>query len=199
VQGDSKVKKTIWIPVVGGLIFGVLSFLISAANITIEISKDLILGPYEILDTLSAALFGPIGLVITQLGMDSGAYWYFIKDVYPGLQGIYFMIGDYIAHSVAMVVVMFCYSFIYTRIKLPRLLVGWILVMGIYYVILVLLQVTLFNIVVPGGATYMNYFRNVRIEFILVTVITSLVLLALPERYRKPQWYEPKKAPGQNG
>jgi uncharacterized protein YhhL (DUF1145 family) len=192
-------KKTIWIPIVGGFIFGVLSFLISAANITIEISEDLILGPYEILDTLSAALFGPIGLLITQLGMDSGAYWYFIKDVYPGPQGIYFIIGDYIAHSVSMVAVMFFYRFIYERIKLPRLLVGWFLVMGIYYIMLVLLQVTLFNIVVPGGATYLNYFSNVRLEFILVTFTTSLVLLALPERYRKPQWYEPKKAPRQNG
>ena len=195
-----KVKKTISTPIIAGLIFGTLSFLISAANITITISKDLILGPWEIFNAVSAALFGPIGLLITQLGMDSGAYWYYIKNVYPGPQGVYFIMGDYIAHSVAMMAVMFCYSFIYKRMKIPRLLVGWILIMGIYYVMLAVLQVSLYNIAVPGlGASYAVYFRNIPVELILIIVLTSLILLALPERFRRPQWFVSKKAPEKNG
>ena len=193
-------KKTIWIPIVGGLIFGTLSFLISAANITITISKDLILGPWEILNALSAALIGPIGLLITELGLDTSGYLYFIKGVYPAPQDIYFMMGNYIAHVVAMMIVAFGYRFIYERMKMPRLLAGWVLIMGIYYLVGVTLQVSLFNMAVPGlGATYMGYFSNVRVEFPLVTVITSLILLALPGRYLRPQWYESKKASDQNG
>ena len=189
-------KKTIWIPIVGGFIFGALSFLITVANITVQISEDLILGPWEILNTLSAALFGPIGLLITELGLDISGYLYFIKGVYPAPQDIHFMMGNYIAHSLAMLVVAFGYRFIYQRMKMPRLLAGWVLIMGIYYLVGVILQVSLFNIAVPGlRASYVGYFSNVRLEFVLVTAITSLALLALPARYRKPQWYEVKQKP----
>jgi hypothetical protein len=195
-----KVKRTIWIPIVGGLLLGILSFLITAANITVQISDDLILGPWEIINALSAALFGPIGLLITELGLDTSGYLYLIKGVYPAPQDTYFMIGNYIGHTSAMLVVAFSYRFLYRRMKQPLLLAGWVLIMGIYYLLGVFLQVTLFNIAVPDlGASYAVYYSNVGLEFILVTVVTSLILLALPERYRKPQWVEPKKAPDQNG
>ena len=187
------VKKTTWVPIVGGLIFGALSYLITVADITIRISENLILGPWEIINSLSAALFGPIGLLITELGLDISGYVYLIKGVYPAPQDIYFMVGNYIAHSVAMLFVALSYRFIYQRLKVPRLIAGWILVMGIYYLVGVFLQVSLFNIAVPGlGASYAAWFSNVRLEFVLVSVVTSLILVALPERYRKPQWYEPK-------
>lgn len=186
-----RVKRTIWIPVVGGFIFGSLSFLISAANITVQISEDLILGPWEILNTLSAAFFGPLGLLITELGLDISGYVYFIQGVYPAPQDIYFMVGNFIAHTAALMFVAFGYRLIYQRMKMPRLLAGWVLIMGVYYLVGVTLQVSLFNLAVPGlGASYAVYFSNVRLEFVLVTAITSLVLLALPERYRRPQWYE---------
>jgi hypothetical protein len=190
------VKKTIWLPIVGGLAFGALSYLITVADITVRISEDLILGPWEIPNILSAALFGPIGLFITELGLDISGYLYLIRGVYPAPQDAYFMVGNYIAHSVAMLAVAFGYRFVYRRISMPFLLAGWVLLMVIYYLVGVTLQVSLFNIAVPGlGASYSVYFSNVRLEFILVSGITSLILLALPERYRKPQWVEPKQAP----
>ena len=190
------VKKTTWVPIIGGLIFGAISYLITAANITVQVSADIILGPWEIINTLSAALFGPIGLLITELGLDISGYVYFIKGTFPGPQDIYFMVGDYFAHTISMLLVAFGYRFIYQRLKMPRLLAGWILLMGIYYFVEVALAASLFNIAVPGlGASYAVYFSNVRLEFILVTVITSLILLALPERYRRPLWYESKQAP----
>jgi hypothetical protein len=187
------VKKTISTPIIGGLILGALSYLITVANITVTISKDLILGPWEILNVLSAALFGPIGLLITELGLDISGYLYFIKGVYPAPQDIYFMMANYIAHVVAMMIVAYGYRFIYERMKMPRLLAGWLLFMCIYYLVGVTLQVSLFNIAVPYlGASYVVYFSNLRLEFILVTVITSLILLALPGRYLHPHWYESK-------
>ena len=189
-------KKTIWLPIVGGLAFGALSYLITVADITVRISEDLILGPWEIPNILSAALFGPIGLFITELGLDISGYLYLIRGVYPAPQDAYFMVGNYIAHSVAMLAVAFGYRFVYRRMSMPFLLAGWVLLMVIYYLVGVTLQVSLFNIAVPGlGASYSVYFSNVRLEFILVSGITSLILLALPERYRKPQWVEPKQAP----
>ena len=187
-------------PIVGGLIFGALSFLVSAVNFTIAISDDLILGPWEILNTLSAALFGPFGLLITELGTDIGAYFYLIKGVYPAPQDLHFIMGDYVAHVVAMLATAFGYRLIYTRVKMPLLLVGWVLTLGLFYTLLWLIQVPLFNIAVPGlGATFMGYFSSAIPEAITTMVVTSLILLALPQRYRRPQWYEPKHTPDRSG
>jgi hypothetical protein len=195
-----KVKRTIWIPIVGGLAFGALSSLITVANITVQISDDLILGPWEIINTLSAALFGPIGLLITELGLDISGYVYLIGGVYPAPQDLYFIIGDFIAHSMSMLVVALGYRYIYERMKMPRLLAGWVLIIGIYYLLEVPLAVTLFNMAVPNlDASYAVYFSNVRLEFVLVTIVTTLVLLALPERYRRPQWYESEKTRDRRG
>ena len=194
------IKRTIWIPIVGGLVFAALSFLVSAVNFTITISDDLILGPWEILSTLSAALFGPIGLLISELGLDGGGYLYLIKGVFPAPQDLYFMLGDYIAHIVALLATAFCYRYLYERVKMPLLLLGWVLTMGIFYTLLWSIQVPLFNIAVPGlGATFVGYLTDAIPEAMTTTIITSLILLALPQRYRRPQWYESKKAPEQNG
>jgi hypothetical protein len=193
-------NKTIWIPIVGGFIFGALSFLISAANITITISKDLILGPWEIFNTISAALFGPIGLLITQFGMDSGGYLYLINGVFPAPHDVYFIICEYLAHSVSLLGVAFGYRFIYLRMKMPLFLAGWSMTLGIYYVILAILQVSLYNFAVPGlGASYVVYFRNIPVELLLIIFLTSLILLALPARYRRPLWYESKQKPDRSG
>ncbi len=182
-------KKTIWIPILGGLIFGALSYVTTVTNLTVHITADLILGPWEIFNALSAALFGPIGLMITELGLDISGYVYLIRGVYPAPQDIYFMIGNYIAHIVALFIVAVGYKFIYSRMKMPRLLAGWVLIMGMYYLVGVILSVNLHNLAVPGlGASLAGYFSNVRLEFVLVTITTSLVLLALPERYRRPLW-----------
>ena len=186
-------KKTIWIPIVGGLLLGALSFLISASNITIQVSQDLNLGPWEIFNTISAALFGPIGFLITQLGMDLGGYLYLLKDVSAGSQNINFVLCGYVAHSASLMIVAFGYRYIYQRMKMPKLLAGWSLTLGIYYIVLAILQVFLYNIFIPDlEATYAFYFRNIPVELILIIVITSLILLALPERYRRPQWSESK-------
>lgn len=193
-------KKTIWIPIAGGLILGTLSLLISLANFTITISKDLILGPWEIFNTSSAALFGPIGLLITQLGMDIGGYLYLINGVFPTTHNVYFIICEYVAHSVSLLIAAFGYRFIYMRMNMPLFLAGWSLTLGIYYVTLALLQVSLYHIAVPDlGASCAVYFRNIPVELLLIFVLTSLILLALPKSYRRPLWYESKKEPEQNG
>ena len=192
-------KKTISIPIIGGLIFGALSYLTTAADLTIQVSEDLILAPWEIFNAISSALFGPVGALLTELGLDSSGYVYLIRGVYPAPQDLNFMIGNYIAHIVAMMSLAFSYRFIYQRMKMPLLLVGWILILGVYYLVGITLSVFLHNLAVPGlAASFAGYFSSVRLEFILVTVITSLILLALPERYRRPQWVEHKQTQDPN-
>lgn len=191
-----QVKNTIKTPIIGGLILGALSYLTTLANLTIQITQDLILGPWEIFNVISAALFGPIGLLITELGLDVSGYIYLIRGVYPTPQDIYFMMGNYIAHILALLPVAVGYRFIHQRIKMPWLLVGWIPILFIYYLVGVPLSVLLHNLAVPGlENTFAAYFKSIRLEFILVVVVTSLIMLALPEPYRRPYWYETKKTP----
>lgn len=190
-------KKTISRPIIGGAIFAALSYLSTAANLTIQLSGDLILGPWELFNVLSAALFGPIGLLVTELGLDISGYFYLIKGVYPAPQDLYFMIGNYAAHIAALAVVAAGYRVFHEQMKMPRLLAGWILLMGIYYLMGVTLSVLFHNIAVPAlGATLAGYVGTVRLEFVFVAGITSLILLALPERYRRPQWVETEKTFG---
>jgi hypothetical protein len=199
-KGLMPLKTPIRTPLIGGLIFGALSFLITVADITIKIASDIILGPWEIINTLSAALFGPIGLLITELGLDISAYFYLIKGVYPAPQDLYFMMGDFVAHTLALLLVAVGYRLIYQRMKMPGLLAGWILIMTVYYIVEIFLAVTLFRFAVPGlDTSYAFAFSTVRVEFPLVLAITSLILLALPKRYRRPQWYRSVPEPGQNG
>jgi len=195
-----KLNKTITIPVIGGVIFGAISYLTTAANLTVQITNDIFLGPWEIFNILSAALFGPIGLLITELGLDVSGYVYLIKNVFPAPQGIYYMVANYIAHYIALLPVVFGYRFIYQRMRMPHLLAGWAFIVSIFYLLGIVLSVILHNLAVPGlGVSYNDYFSSsVLLEFVLVTIITLLILQALPERYRRPRWFEPKNALDQN-
>jgi hypothetical protein len=195
-----KLKKTISTPIIGGLIFGAISFLTTAANLTIQITDDIFLGPWEIFNILSAGLFGPIGLLITELGLDVSGYLYLINGVFPEPLGIYYVMSNYIAHYIALFPVIFGYRFIYQRMKIPRLLGGWAIIVSIFYILGIVLSVLLHNIAVPGlGVSYNDYLNNsVLVEYVLVTIITLLIILALPERYRRPRWFDPKNAPDHN-
>jgi hypothetical protein len=51
-----RLKKTVWIPIVGDLTFGALSYLITVADITVRITAELILGTWEIIDIPLGAL-----------------------------------------------------------------------------------------------------------------------------------------------
>jgi len=195
-----QLKKTFSTPIIGGLIFGAISYMTTAGNLTIQITRDIFLGPWEIFNILSAALFGPIGLLITELGLDVSGYVYIIRDVFPAPQGIYYVVSNYIAHYLALLPVVFGYRFIYQRMRMPRLLAGWALIVSIFYLLCIVLSVHLHNIAVPGlGVSYKDYFTNsVLLEFVLVTIITLLILQALPERYRRPHWFVARNMVDQN-
>ena len=62
-----KVKKTIWIPVIIGIVSGALIVLASTAHFLIPVGGDTSIGIGEIFTTLSAALGGPIAVIITLL------------------------------------------------------------------------------------------------------------------------------------
>ena len=196
-------KKTIWVPIVIGLVAGGLSYLLGVADfrILVPLGEGASLGGAEIFGTLAAALGGTIATVITGL-LYGGAGYLVIRDVFPWPTSLYMAGADLIAHIIAMLVAAFCYRFLHERAKksLPALLAGWILIVVIYYfVVLTPIQVFLVNTFVPGFGAYMDFVSVIWPEFLATTVVTTLIWIALPARYRKPLWYVSKKVPEQNG
>ena len=194
------IKKKIWIPVVIGIVFGALTILVSEAKFVIPLGNNYSVGIGEIFNTLSAALGGPIAVVIALLVTGSSHYILNI-DLYADLRFTYLVLADSIIHLCAMLGV----GISYYRVLYPQarktsiFIVGWWLTVGVYYYLALLpLQVALLNYADPDfGATYPSFARIFFPEFLGTAVITTMIWFALPTRYRRPLWAEPIKTPDQ--
>lgn len=193
-----KVNKKIWFPVVFGIISGTLIFLASTAHFLIPVGVDSYIGIGEIFTTLTAALGGPIAVIIMLLVTYGGVIILNI-DLYADLPPMLIALADATAHLCALLVVAMGYG----KILYPRsrnsgiFLVGWWLVVGVYYFLAFLpLEVALLNLADPGhGVTYPMIARSLLPEFLGTVTITTLIWIALPARYRRPRWIGPKQAP----
>lgn len=194
-----KANKKIWFPVVVGIVSGALIFLASTAHFLIPAWGDSYIGIGEIFTTLTAALGGPIAVIVMLLVAYGGVFILNI-DLYADLPPILLALADATAHLCALLVVAVGYG----KILSPRtrntviFLVGWWLMVGVYYYLAFLpLEVALLNLADPGhGMTYPMIARSLLPEFLGTTMITTLIWIALPARYRRPQWIEPKQATG---
>jgi hypothetical protein len=195
-------KKTIWIPLVLGITLGLLDFLSLGVHWVIRIANFGAIGPQEILVIISAALGGPLSGFVTNFLQELGMHIFLLKGDFPGqrLLEVSISIADFIAHTLALFAVAYCYRFLYQRAKKAIIFfVGWILITVIYYILLLPLQSLLHNLLVPGLLPLSTLVRGSPLEFLMVAIISTLILIALPARYRRPLWYESKKAPEQNG
>ena len=197
-----KVKKTISIPVIIGVVSGALLVLASTTHFLIPVGGDTSIGIGEIFTTLSAAIGGPIAVFITLL-VTYGGVIMLNMDLYADLPPISIAIADAAAHLFALLVVAIGYRhLVYPQArKTSSFLVGWLLTIGVYYYLVFLpLEVVLLNLVDSGNSpTYSFIARSLFPEFLGTAVITTLIWLALPAHYRRPQWIEIKQMPNQSG
>lgn len=186
-------KKTIWIPIVIGGALGLLDFISLAVNFLIPIPPFGATGPQEIFLTISAALGGPLGLLIANFFHDLGGFIFFLKNEFSPDQywstGVLFATADFAAHFVALLAVTYCYRFLQQGAKkVYAFFAGWVLIVVIYYSLLVLLQSSLIGLVVPIKHSLSTLFQNNLPEFLVVLITTTLIWVALPRRYHKPLW-----------
>lgn len=194
-------KKTIWLPIIIGTLFAALILMVSEVEFVIPLGNNYSIGIGEIFNMFSAALGGPIAVIVTLLVASIG-HFLLNPDLYTNVQFIFIVIADAVIHVGAMLAV----TLIYSRVLFPRarkigvFVMGWWLTVGVYYyVILLPLQVALLNFADPGfGATYPSFARIFLPEFLGTGVITTLLWFALPARFRRPQWMEPKNVPDQS-
>jgi hypothetical protein len=164
--------------------FGGAALAIVLAGLTIPIpGTPVVTDPREIFTTIGASLTGPIGGIV--IGILAG-----IAE--PGIP-----LASLLAHIVGGIYNGFVYKNLSWRANenKGRSLVLWVLQVIGYYVLIVVplfaLGVTLFY-PDPANGTFFALLgaleAGVIPELIFTTTVTTIIMAALPERYRRPLW-----------
>jgi hypothetical protein len=164
--------------------FGGAALAIVLAGITIPIpGTPVVTDPREIFTTTGASLTGPVGGIV--IGILAG-----IAE--PGIP-----LASLLAHIVGGVVNGFVYKNLSWRFRqnnVTRLALWAVQVLFYYYIVVVPLFVVGLVVFYPdpeyGGflALLGALEAGVIPESILTTVVTTIIMAALPERYRRPLW-----------
>ena len=170
--------------------FGVAAFAIVEAGLIIPIpGSGVVTDPREIFTTLGASFTGPVGGIV--IGLLAG-----FRE--PG--GI--AIASLLAHVSGGLWMGLSYKLLlYNHLEMPFLLAGWVLLVFIYYYVFaapgfVIGQAIFYHegFLDSYGAeaslvdAYSILARGVLPEAILTAVVTTLVIVALPRRHRRPLW-----------
>lgn len=198
-------KRTVWLPLVIGAMFGLLagaatvtglSFLVESSDTSSAI------GFFITLLLLAAAFGGPLAGAIAPAIFIAVSLWYGPADMRAVLSEPAVFWTNTITLGVLFALVGFAYRRIFERGRMPGRLLPWAgVVLAIYLLnspIIISLQYYLLGEVDPLPAILFSY-RAYWPQALFDIFVTSLIFVALPERYRRPWWYEPKKAPEQNG
>ena len=196
-----KVKRMVGIPVVIAMAASALILAAAEANFFIPLGNGAAIGIGELFTTLSAALGGPVASVVSIFIVYS-VHSILHPENLPDLTSFYIILEDAAAHLCAMLVVVL----IYTKLLYPRarttglFLTGWfLLVCAYYYLALLPLSVVFLNWIDPGqGPTFTAFARGFLPEVLGTAVITTLIWLAAPIRYRRPVWIGLENVPDQD-
>ena len=185
------------------LIFGIATLTLAELEFKIPlIGSTVHTDPRECLVTLGAALSGPIGGILIGLLSIS---WFTPVDTS--------ILAVLVAHVLGGFFMGISYKkLVYQRMELPWLLFGWAgLVIVYYYLILTPVYIVVFSLLDPaaftlafGDVSYWQFYSTlVKLatpELILTAVITTIIIAALPPKYRCPLWchYDGSKIAGKN-
>ena len=194
-------KKTIWVPIVIGVAFGLLAGITEVAGFTFNINPGgapITIGFYMVLYALSAALGGPIAGFLT-VAIDIIAVALFgPPDVKALFNDPIIFWTNLIDLGVVLALFGFAYRFIYQRFKMPLRLLTWAgIVIAAYIIVYPILVISQY---------LLGYYHDTSVIGIILSglkgfapqaisdiIITSLIWIGLPESFRRPLWYEPKK------
>jgi len=162
-------------------VFGLLALVIVLAGFIIPIpGTGIVTDPREIFVSIGAALTGPLGAFI--IGILAG-----IAE--PG--GI--PLASLLGHIAGALWMAFAYKkLVYERMQMPSRLAGWGALILVYYYVFVVPGfviglATFYGEADPIGL-YIALAKGVITEVLITITVTTLVMLALPQRYHKPLW-----------
>ena len=170
--------------------FGAAALAIVEAGLTIPIAgTGVVTDPREIFTTTGAALTGPLGGIV--IGILAG-----FRE--PGGA-----IGaSLLAHISGGLWIGLAYKLlVYKYLKMPFLLIGWIAVVMAYYYVLVVPGFVIGHALFYSEVFAESYGTGTSVgraytilawgalpEALLTALVTSLVIIALPRRHRRPLW-----------
>ena len=201
-----QVKKTIWQPLVIGVVFGLLAGIATVAGLSFLNPgiNEYAIGFYVTLFLVSAALGGPLAGAIASTIFVISSTLFGSPDMKAVLGDPITFWSNLLALGATVVLVSFAYRLIFERLKMPARLLAWAIIVIGYYAVSVpssivpqyLLQGNAGSEILPAVLDgYGIYFPQAIFDIFL----TSLVLIALPSAYTRPLWHAPKTAPIQDG
>jgi hypothetical protein len=181
-------EKKIWLLVVLG--FSAAAFLVRWIGLTIPvIGTPINIDPRELFVTLGAALTGPVGGVV--IGFFAG-----LATIPPELDP-----SDLAAHIIGGLLIGFVYKPLYRCWSLLWLLFGWGgLIVAYYYLVLLPANILTVQLTDPGrilevfgeelsfSQLYILLAPLALPEVVVTLIFTSLILVVLPDKYRRPLW-----------
>jgi hypothetical protein len=198
-------KKTIWLPPLTGLVFGGLA---GAATITglsfLVESPDTssAIGFFMTLLLLAAAFGGPLAGIIAPAVFVTLSWWHGPADMKAVLSEPAVFWTNTVVLGVLCAGVALAYRRIFERGRMPGRLLPWAGVVLVLYLLTSPINITLQWLLVEGveplPAILFSY-RAYWPQALFDIFVTSLIFVALPERYRRPWWYTPMRAPEPGG
>lgn len=196
-------KKTIWQPLVFGVVFGMLAGIATVTGLSFfksDITDNaLTIGFFVTLFLLAAALGGPLA------GAIAPAFWVLISALFgpPDMKAVItvpaIFWSNVLAIGITLALVGFVYRWIFERFEMPARLLPWVGVVMAFYLVALPSSITsqylllgdspseILPAVLSAYATYIP-------QAIFDIFFTSLVFIALPKRYRRPLWIERQPA-----
>lgn len=172
------------------LIIGCISLISIYANVYFYIPGTNVLSDArEIFNSIGAAITGPVG------GFIIGT----ISCLIAPSEEIKFYIM--FQHWVSAVWIGWAYkNLVYEKLNMPGLILGWLFLMLVYYGPIYLpgyftayfffpnVYQSLVGGQLPPVETLVKLYKGWVPEFVFTTLYTTLVIIALPDRFRRPQW-----------
>lgn len=164
--------------------FGGAALALVLAGITIPIpGTPVVTDPREIFTTTGASLTGPLGGIV--IGILAG-----IAE--PGIP-----LASLLAHIIGGIYSGFAYKNVAWRAHQDRLtyLALWVLQVLVYYFLIVVPLFALGLVLFYPDPEYGGFFTLLGVleggvipEALLTTAVTTIIMAALPERFRRPLW-----------
>src|SRR5215211_433845 len=174
-------NKNIWSLLTVAVVFGLVVLTIVLARFTVPIpGTGVVTDPREIFVTIGSALTGPLGALV--IGFFAGI-------VEPG--GI--PLASLLGHIAGGLWMAFAYkNLVYERLQMPMRLAGWVLLVIVYYYVFVVPGFVIGLAAFYGEpdpiGLYIAIAKGVIVEVLITTTVTTLALLALPQKYHRPLW-----------
>ena len=184
-------KSRLRILIVAGS-FGLISMLTIALGVQLQLpGTSAHTDPREILNVIGSALTGPIG----------GAIIGFLSSLFTQPQLRWFSIFQ---HIISAVWIGWAYKkLLHDRYEMPYLAIGWIALLVIYFFVIRIPGLLIAHLLFPdwflwlvgGRISFFDALAKLYSgwlpEIIFTTIYTSLLIIALPKKFRMPLWGKP--------